>query len=146
MAAITFNIYNHNIYRPVRNQVEEYERRKNDDHQERLYNEPNVRLFLKAKRLEWDGHVWWAEENLLRNILIKNPTKKRRIRVRLHLCDRRKIRRIFRYQRIKAIGRRNWSMETFNGSMRKSLKTCIVFGKSSWNFSIYTTINNTIKR
>lgn len=79
MAAIIFNIYNHNIlrkiYRPVRNQVEEYERRKNDD-QERLYNEPNVRLFLKAKRLEWDGHVWWAEENLPRNILIVKTQQK----------------------------------------------------------------------
>ncbi|KAL4141519.1 hypothetical protein QTP88_004148 [Uroleucon formosanum] len=44
------------IYGPVRNQIGKYERRKNDE-LGRLYNKPNICLFLKAKRLEWAGHV-----------------------------------------------------------------------------------------
>jgi len=63
------------IYGPVRNQNGEYERRKNDE-LGRLYNKPNIRLFIKAKRLEWAGHVWWAGESVIRNVLIRNPTKK----------------------------------------------------------------------
>jgi len=61
------------IHGPIRNQNGEYERQKNDE-LKRLYNKP--RLFLKAKRLEWACHVWWAGENVIRNVLIRNPTKK----------------------------------------------------------------------
>jgi len=64
------------IYGPIRNQNREYGRRKNDE-LERLYNKPNIGLFLKAKRLEWAGHVWRAGESVIRNVLIRNPTKKR---------------------------------------------------------------------
>jgi hypothetical protein len=63
------------IYEPVRNQIGEYERRKNDE-LGRLYNKPNICLFLKAKRLEWAGHVWRAGESVIQNVLIRNPTKK----------------------------------------------------------------------
>jgi len=38
---------------------------------------PNIRSFLKAKRLEWAGHIWRAGKNLIQNVLIKKPTKKR---------------------------------------------------------------------
>jgi len=44
------------IHGPIRNQNWEYERRKNDE-LKRLYNKPNIGLFLKVKRLEWAGHV-----------------------------------------------------------------------------------------
>jgi len=76
------------IYGPVRNQIGEYERRKNDE-LGRLYNKPNICLFLKAKRLEWAGHVWRAGESIIRNVLIRNPTKKRpRGRPRQQWLDR----------------------------------------------------------
>jgi len=76
------------IYGPVRNQIGEYERRKNDE-LGRLYNKPNICLFLKAKRLEWAGHVWRAGESVIRNVLTRNPTKKRpRGRPRQRCLDR----------------------------------------------------------
>jgi hypothetical protein len=42
---------------PARLQNGKYERRKNKD-LEVLFNKPDIRLFLKAKCLEWTGHVW----------------------------------------------------------------------------------------
>jgi len=76
------------IHGPVRNQNGEYERRKNDE-LERLYNKSNIGLFLKAKRLEWAGHVWRVGESVIRNVLIRNPTKKRpRGRPRQRWLDR----------------------------------------------------------
>ncbi|VVC26229.1 Hypothetical protein CINCED_3A021923 [Cinara cedri] len=64
------------IHGPVRLQNGEYEGRKNKD-LEILFNKPNIRLFLKAKRLEWAGHVWRADENIIKNVLIRNVTKMR---------------------------------------------------------------------
>lgn len=53
------------MHGPVWNQSGEYKRRKIDD-LESLYNQINIRLFQKPKRLEW------AEENLMGNVLIRN--------------------------------------------------------------------------
>lgn len=41
-----------------------------------LFSEPKIRLYLKAKRLGWAGHVGRAVESLTRNVLIKNPPQK----------------------------------------------------------------------
>lgn len=41
-----------------------------------LFSKLNIRLFLKAKYLEWASHVWRAAESLTRNILTSNPPKK----------------------------------------------------------------------
>lgn len=30
---------------------------------------------MKAKRLEWAGHLWRADENIIKNVLIRNLTK-----------------------------------------------------------------------
>lgn len=49
---------------------------KNED-LERLFNKLNIRLFLKAKCLEWAVYIWQAVESFTRNVLIKNPPKKR---------------------------------------------------------------------
>lgn len=66
-------------------------RKKNED-LERLFDKPNIRLFLKAKRLEWAAHVWRATESLTRNVLIENPQKKRpRGRPRQRWLDRVKM-------------------------------------------------------
>ncbi|VVC26164.1 Reverse transcriptase domain, partial [Cinara cedri] len=63
-------------------------RKKNKD-LEMLFNKPNIRLFLKAKRLEWAGHVWRADENIIKNVLIRNVTKTRpRGRPRQRWLDR----------------------------------------------------------
>lgn len=44
------------IYGTARLQTGEYERRKNEE-LEMLFSKLNIRLFLKAKSLEWAGHV-----------------------------------------------------------------------------------------
>jgi len=67
------------IHGPVRNQNGEYERRKNNE-LEKLYNEPNIELSLKARQLEWAGYVWRAGKSVMKNVLIQNPLKMRRRR------------------------------------------------------------------
>jgi len=52
-----------------------FERRKNKDLQ-RLYNKPNICKILNSKRLEWAGHVWRAEECLIRKVLDGNLSGK----------------------------------------------------------------------
>lgn len=85
-----------------------YKKRINND-LEIIYNTTNpielflncVRLLLKAKRLEWAGHVWRAGENLIRSVLIENATKMRsRGRPRLRWTEE----RYFRYGRVKKFG------------------------------------------
>jgi len=51
----------------------------------------NIKLFLKEKRLEWAGHVWWAFESLSRNVLVKNsPNERQRGKPRQRWLDRMK--------------------------------------------------------
>jgi hypothetical protein len=57
-------------YEPARLQNGEDERRKNED-LEMLFSKPNIRLFLKEKRLEWTGHVLRAAKSFKRNVLSK---------------------------------------------------------------------------
>lgn len=58
------------IYRPVINEsTGDFERRKNTN-LESLYNKPNIKCYVKAKRLEWAGHTWRAEGNIIRMVLI----------------------------------------------------------------------------
>jgi len=65
------------IYRLVRNELTgDYERRINTNLKS-LYNKPNIKCFLKAKRLEWASHVWRAERSIIRKILINKPTGRR---------------------------------------------------------------------
>jgi len=65
------------IHGSVRNELTgDYERRKNTN-LEFLYNKSNIKCFLKAKRLEWAGHVWRAERSIIRKVLINKPTGKR---------------------------------------------------------------------
>lgn len=63
------------IYGSVGLQNGDYERTKNED-LEMLFIKLYVRLFLKANRLEWAGHVWRAVFSLLKNVLKRNPPKK----------------------------------------------------------------------
>ncbi|KAL4154176.1 hypothetical protein QTP88_002009 [Uroleucon formosanum] len=65
------------IYGPARNELTgDYERRKNTN-LESLYNKPNVKCFLKSKRMEWAGHVWRAEGSIIQKVLNNNLTGKR---------------------------------------------------------------------
>jgi len=43
---------------------------------ELLYNKPNIKYFLKAKRMEWAGHVWRTEGSIIQKVLINNLTSK----------------------------------------------------------------------
>ena len=65
------------IYGPVyNNELERFERRKNENLQQ-LYNKPSIRHFLIRKRLEWAGHVWRAEDTLIKKVTESKITGKR---------------------------------------------------------------------
>jgi len=73
------------IHGPVRNQNVEYERWKNDEPERLYYIINQYRIVPKAKRLERAGHG----ESVIRNVLTRNPTKKRpRGRPRQRCLDR----------------------------------------------------------
>lgn len=61
------------IHGPVRNRRGKYEKRKTAWSRKIIQL---VKYLSQAKRLEWVGHVWRANESLIRNFLIKNSTKK----------------------------------------------------------------------
>lgn len=42
-----------------------------------LFNATSLKDFLRSERLEWAGHVWSAEDGLIRHLLINKPNKKR---------------------------------------------------------------------
>lgn len=65
------------IYGPILNpESGNYERRKNEEI-ESIFNKPNIQACLKAKRLEWAGHVWRAKDKLIHKVLINKPNGKR---------------------------------------------------------------------
>jgi len=65
------------IYGPVyNNELERFERRKNENLQQ-LYNKPCLRHFLIRKRLEWAGHVWRAEDTIIKKVMESKKTGKR---------------------------------------------------------------------
>jgi len=65
------------IYGPVyNNELERFERRKNENLQQ-LYNKPSMRHFLIRKRMEWAGHVWRAEDTLIKKVTESKITGKR---------------------------------------------------------------------
>ncbi|KAL4123073.1 hypothetical protein QTP88_015305 [Uroleucon formosanum] len=53
-----------------------YERRNNQELQE-LYNRPNIIAYIRSKRLEWFGHVWRADGQVIKEVLINTINKKR---------------------------------------------------------------------
>ncbi|VVC31329.1 Hypothetical protein CINCED_3A000160 [Cinara cedri] len=56
------------IYGPKFNaESQTYERRKNQELQE-LYNRPNIISYIKSKRLEWFGHVWRANGQVIKEV------------------------------------------------------------------------------
>jgi hypothetical protein len=40
-----------------------------------LDNKPSLRNFLVRKRLEWVGHVWQAEDSLIKKITTISPRR-----------------------------------------------------------------------
>lgn len=66
-----------NIYGPKFNvESQTYERRKNQELQE-LYNRPNIISYIKSKRLEWFDHVWRANGQVIKEVLVNKINKKR---------------------------------------------------------------------
>ncbi|KAL4103343.1 hypothetical protein QTP88_018720 [Uroleucon formosanum] len=66
-----------NIYGPVYNDnLGIYEKRHNEELYN-LYEKPNILTYIRCKRLEWLGHVWRADGDLLKNVLIRKINKKR---------------------------------------------------------------------
>jgi len=53
-----------------------YEKRHNEELYD-LYEKPNIFTFIRCKRLEWLGHVWRADGDVLKNVLIRKINKKR---------------------------------------------------------------------
>jgi sorting nexin-29 len=66
-----------NIYGSRFNQeTNTYERRTNDELQ-KLYKRPNILAFIRNKRLEWFGHTWKADGQLIKKVLVGKINKTR---------------------------------------------------------------------
>jgi hypothetical protein len=66
-----------NIYGSRFNQeTNTYERRTNDELQ-KLYKRPNILAFIRNKRLEWFGHTWRADGQLIKKVLVEKINKTR---------------------------------------------------------------------
>lgn len=65
------------IYGSIFNpETQTYERRSNENVKS-LYNKPNILSFIRKKRLEWFGHAWRADGQLIKNVIIKKINKTR---------------------------------------------------------------------
>ena len=65
------------IYGPIFNpETQIYERRSNENIKS-LYNKPDILYFIRKKRLEWFEHVWRADGQLIKNVLINKINKTR---------------------------------------------------------------------
>jgi len=78
----------------VRLKNNENEKGKNED-LEVLFNKPNIKLFLKTKRLEWVVHIWRAYESLIRNVKSKTYQKVTKRKTSLEMVRQGEVRRIF---------------------------------------------------
>jgi len=76
------------IYGPERNEENTYEQRTNAELRT-IFNETNIVGILKNRRIRWAGHVWRAERQIVHNITLWKPDKKRpRERSRQRWSDR----------------------------------------------------------
>jgi hypothetical protein len=65
------------IYGPVYNpDTQVWERRSNEQIQQ-LYGKGNIVQFVKGTRLEWAGHVWRADNSIVKKVLVNNLNRKR---------------------------------------------------------------------
>jgi hypothetical protein len=53
-----------------------FERRKNE-HLYQLYGKPTILTFIRTKRMKWFGHIWRAEDDILKKIITATIQKKR---------------------------------------------------------------------
>jgi hypothetical protein len=60
------------VYNPD-NQV--WERRSNEQIQQ-LYGKGNIVQFIRGTRLEWAGHVWRADNSIVKKVLVNNLNRK----------------------------------------------------------------------
>jgi hypothetical protein len=68
-----------NIFGPIYNiKLGIFGRKKNDDLY-RLYLKPNISSYIKIKRMEWFGHVWRADKDIINKVLTETIHKKRLI-------------------------------------------------------------------
>ncbi|KAF0686884.1 Uncharacterized protein FWK35_00036068, partial [Aphis craccivora] len=68
-----------NIFGPIYNtELRIFERRKNEDLY-RLLSKPNITTYIKIKRMEWFGHVWRADGDIIKKVLTETIQKKRPI-------------------------------------------------------------------
>jgi len=68
-----------NIFGPIYNtKLGIFERRKYNDLY-RLYGKPNILSYIKIKRMEWFGHVWRADNDIIRKVLTETIHNKRPI-------------------------------------------------------------------
>jgi len=68
-----------NIFGPIYNtELGIFERRKNEDLYS-LFLKPNITTYIKIKRMEWFGHVWRADNDIIKKVLTETIQKKRPI-------------------------------------------------------------------
>jgi len=44
---------------------------------QKLYNRPNIISYIRSKRLEWFGHVWRADGQVVNEVLVDEINRKR---------------------------------------------------------------------
>ncbi|KAL4125800.1 hypothetical protein QTP88_010040 [Uroleucon formosanum] len=65
------------IYGPVYNpDTQVWERRSNEQIQQ-LYGKGNIVQFVKGTRMEWAGHVWRADNSIVKKVIVNNLNRKR---------------------------------------------------------------------
>ncbi|KAL4083661.1 hypothetical protein QTP88_028977 [Uroleucon formosanum] len=65
------------IFGPVYNlDLGTFERRKNENLYQ-LYGKPTILTFIRTKRMEWFGHIWRAEDDILKKVITATIQKKR---------------------------------------------------------------------
>ena len=65
------------IYGPVKDNISgEWRRRKNTE-LEILFQNTTITEVIKRRRLQWAGHAWRSQNELIRAVLEQNPRRKR---------------------------------------------------------------------
>ncbi|XP_025415570.1 uncharacterized protein LOC112687196 [Sipha flava] len=65
------------IYGPVYNPDTQVWERRSNEQIKQLYGKGNIVQFVKGTRLEWAGHVWRADNSIVKKVLVNNLNRKR---------------------------------------------------------------------
>ena len=65
------------MYGPVYNPDTQVWERRSNEQIKQLYGKGSITQFVKGTRLEWAGHVWRADNSIVKTVLVNNLNRKR---------------------------------------------------------------------